>query len=173
MHYQKIGLLFIIAVAIIVSFSCALTFTNGGKIQPSSIETPTPQYQTTIHHLPGQVISVGDTWDIVVNGVSTSKKDPFSQLGIGDVYLLVDMTFTNISGKTQDLSSFSLLKLRGTDGTNYEKVMFGPNQGELNGKIAPGEVARSTIPFKVPQNVKKFTLNYAENDRVVVWDLNI
>ncbi len=96
---------------------------TGTKTSGSTASTPTAAAPAQ-HFKLGDTVKVGDTWQVVVNSVKTAPGDQYSSLKQGDVYLLVDVTITNISNKEQTTSSIGDWKLTDVSGQAYSATFF-------------------------------------------------
>ena len=113
---------------------------------------------------------------MVVNSAKTDSGGQYSSLKSGDVYLLVDVSLTNISSKEQVTSSLGDWKLTGTDGQAYSTSFFSDAPSAPDGKVEPGSPAKGTLAYEVPSSVKSFNLAFAPSilqSGQTVWDISV
>ena len=128
------------------------------------------------HFKVGDTVKVGDVWQVVVNSVKTDAGGQFSTLKSGDVYLLIDVTLTNISDKEQVTSSLGDWKLTGIDGQAYNTSFFSGAPTAPDGKVAAGSPAKGTLAYEAPESVKSFNLAFAPSmfqAGQTIWDLTV
>jgi hypothetical protein len=170
----------IILIVIIVAItsnsgsSTASTSNTGStttKSQSTTAATKAPAAPT--HFKVGQVVKVGDTWEVTVNSVKTNPGGQYDQ--VKGVYLLLDVTAKNVSGKEQNISSILNFKLTDSTGVAYTETisMLGlPNPPD--GKVEAGAPSRGTFTFDVPKDMKSFTFAFTPDflaDGQTIWDL--
>lgn len=130
------------------------------------------QASSTAHHKIGETVSVDNTWAITVDSVTTSQGDTINVPKAGNTFLMITMTFKNISSQQQAVSSLLGLTLRGPDGTNYEQALYTGGQGVPDGDVASGTVTKGVTTYEVPKSTHSFTLNYSDlGGQVQTWDI--
>ena len=134
--------------------------------------TPAPANQ---HFTVGQVVKVGDTWQVTVNSVKTSKGEQFLTPTAGNIYLIVDVTLKNTSGQEQTISSALNFSLQDSTGQKYTETLL-TSATPPDGKVEAGSLLRGQLVYEVPTSQKAFTFNF-EADIVAggqtVWDLHV
>ncbi len=145
---------------------------NTGSSQKSS-STPAPTAQ---HFKVGQTVKVGNTWQLVINGVKTSQGDSMDQpQKSGDVFLLVDVSMTNISAQEQDASSLLMWNLRDSTGQQYTETVT-TLATPPDGKVEANSPLRGTLAYEVPASAHSFTLAFQSDllsDGQTVFDLSV
>lgn len=145
---------------------------NTGSSQKSS-STPAP---TTQHFKVGQTVKVGNTWQLVINSVKTSQGDSMDQpQKSGDVFLLVDVSMTNISSQEQDASSLMMWNLRDNTGQQYTETIT-TFATAPDGKVEANSPLRGTLAYEVPASTHSFTLAFQSDllsNGQTVFDLNV
>ncbi len=72
------------------------------------------------------------------------------ELGSGQQYLIINMTFKNTSGIVYQLSPISYMQILGNDGETY-KVSSAPFiKNSLGGPVEPGQTVRGEVGFTIP-----------------------
>ena len=148
---------------------------TGIKTNGSTASTPTAAAPAQ-HFKVSDTVKVGNTWQVVVNSVKTDPGDQYSSLKQGDVYLLVDVTITNISNKEQTTSSIGDWKLTDASGQAYSATFFSGAPSAPDGKVESGSPAKGTLTYEVPSSVKEFRLAFAPSmfsSGQTIWDLTV
>lgn len=154
------------------SSTAATPQTNAASTTNQQAAAQPTQAQSTAHHKIGETVSVDNTWAITVDSVTTSQGDTINVPKSGNTFLMVTMTFKNISSQQQAVSSLLGLTLRGPDGTNYQQALYTGGQGMPDGNVAAGAVTKGVVSFEVPTSTHNFTLNYSDlGGQVQTWDL--
>lgn len=142
---------------------------TGSQSQSQSSTTITP-------HAIGETVSVGDTWQITLSNARTDSGGAYSFLKSGDVYLVVDMSFKNISNREQELFGSADWTLRDTAGQSYTGSIDGNVPSEPSGKVEPGSNAKGTVSWEVPKDTKQFTLGFTNNvfeSGQTIWNISV
>lgn len=181
------GWLIALGVIIVVLFLCVAAASHGSSTPATTANTSnttgnsdttntnitTNADTSTSHHKIGEVVSVDSTWAITVDSVSTSQGDTINVPKTSNTFLMITMTFKNISNQQQAMSSLLGLTLRGVDGTNYQQALYTGGQGMPDGNVAAGDVTKGVVSFEVPANIKQFTLDYSDlGGQVQTWDIS-
>lgn len=118
---------------------------------------------------------MGDTWQITVNSVKTSKGEQFLTPTAGNIYLIVDVTLKNTSGQEQTVSSALNFSLQDSTGQKYTETIL-TGETPPDGKVEAGSLLRGQLVYEVPTSQKSFTFNF-EADIIAggqtVWDLHV
>ena len=140
----------------------------------SSGNTPVPSSQ---HFAVGQVVKVGDTWDVSVNSVKTSKGDQFSVPKSGNTYLIIDLTMKNISAQEQDVSSLISFNLQDSTGLKYTETLTTMSDiHPPDGKVEAGAPLRGQLVYEVPISMKDYTLSFQADitsSGQTIWDIHM
>lgn len=136
--------------------ACGDTTANSG-----SIVTPgtTPTTAPTKHFKVGDTVKVGSVWQMKINSVKTSQGQDFSTPKAGNVFLLIDVSLTNISSQEQNISSALNFTLRDSTGQTITETVTSFTTPP-DGKVAAGSPIRGTLAFEVPTSQKTFTLAF-------------
>jgi len=154
--------------------STTVSSVNTAVATTSSGNTPVPSSQ---HFAVGQVVKVGDTWDVSVNSVKTSKGDQFSVPKSGNTYLIIDLTMKNISAQEQDVSSLISFNLQDTTGLKYtETITTMSDIHPPDGKVEAGAPLRGQLVYEVPISMKDYTLSFQvdiTSSGQTIWDIHM
>ncbi len=176
--------LVIVVVAIIVIIAAAAnapkSTTNTGTTSntssgSSSQSTQAPTTPSTFKV--GQVVSVGNTWQITVLSAKTDKGGQYNQpQTAGDVYMIITVQVKNISSQEKVMSSLIQWNLQDTSGQKYN-IGIDTNAGaSLDGKVEAGMPLKGTLTFEIPTKVKSYTLSF-QNDIIssgqTIWDITV
>ena len=168
-----LGLFFSLAAVVM---ACGSTTDNTGTTTSGSSSTSTGSTSTTQHFKVGDQVKVGSTWVVTVNSAKTHGPTDIDQPKSGDTYLVVDVTFKNVSSSEQNLSTLLQLSLKDSTGQKYDETITTFANQPPDGKVAAGDVARGQVVYEVPSAQKAFTLAF-ESDIVssgqVLWDINL
>lgn len=149
---------------------------NTGTSTGSSQSTSQPTQSPAKHFKIGDTVKVGDSWQVIVNSVKTDTGGTYSSLKSGDIYLLIDVSMTNISNKEQTTSSIGDWNLQGTDGQKYDSSFFSGAPSAPDGKVEAGSPSKGTLAYEVPSSVKTFQLAFAPSmfsGGQTIWDLSV
>lgn len=139
----------------------------------STSKTPTPQQQQ--HFKPGDTVTVGGTWQIVVDAPSTSTGEQFFTPKEGNIYLLIPVSFKNVTDKEQQLYGYADWKLKDTAGQKYEPAFISASSAP-DGKIEAGGPAKGTLTYEVPTVTKEFRFAFQISmfsSGQTIWDLSL
>lgn len=143
------------------------SLTTGGSSSSSS---------TAKHFKVGDQVKVGDTWVVTINSAKLHGPTEFDQPKAGDTYLVVDITFKNVSSEEQNLSSLLQMDLKDATGQKYTDAIVGFASSTPDGKVAAGDLLRGQVVYEVPKAQKAFTFDF-EADVVsggqTIWDINV
>ncbi len=149
--------------------------TSGNSFTPStSSNTPAPTNQ---HFAVGQVVKVGDTWEVTINSVKTNTGSEFSRPQYsGNVFLLFSITVKNLSSQEQVVSSALNFSLLDASGQKYTETIDPSAGATLNGKVAANSPLKGSIVYEVPASTHQYRLAF-EADIVssgqTIWDIHV
>lgn len=142
----------------------------------ASTSNSTNKSAASQHFKPGDTVKVGSDWQVVVNSVKTDDGGQYSALKSGDIYLVVDISLTNLSSKEQTVSSALSFTLQDSTGQKYNESIDGNAGATLDGKVSAGSPLKGVIAYEVPSSVKSFTFNFAPDivsSGQTTWDLSV
>lgn len=165
-----LGLFFSLAAVVM---ACGSTTDNVGTSTTGSSSASTSSAQ---HFKVGDQVKVGSTWVVTVNSAKTHGPTDMDQPKSGDTYLVLDVTFKNVTSSEQNLSTLLQLSLKDSTGQKYDETITTFASQSPDGKVAAGDLARGQVVYEVPSAQKSFTLAF-ESDIVssgqVLWDINL
>jgi flagellar basal body-associated protein FliL len=188
---SRLWLWIVLAVVAVLLFGCIGVFaliSNAAKnittTTVSSVDTAVATGTTgntpvtsTQHFTVGQVVKVGDTWDVTVNSVKTSRGDQYSAPKSGNTYLIIDLTMKNISSQEQNVSSLISFDLKDSTGQKYtETITTMSDIHPPDGKVEAGAPLRGQLVYEVPTSTKDYTLSFqAEftSSGQTIWDIHM
>jgi hypothetical protein len=146
--------------------------TGSGSSSPS---TSAPTTSSTFKI--GQVVNVGNTWQITVLSAKTDKGAQFTQpQTAGDVFMIVTVQIKNISSQEQTMSSLLQWNIQDTSGQKYN-IGIDTNAGaSLDGKVEAGMPLKGTLTYEVPANVKSYVLSFQQDlisSGQTIWDITV
>jgi len=165
-------------IGIVALVTSAARSTNTGTlattIPSSSTSTPTsnPSGQ---HFKVGQVVTVGNTWQVTVNSAKTSEGEQFITPTADHHYLILDVTLKNISSQEQNVSSALNFTLQDSTGQKYTETIL-PSKTPPDGKVEAGSLLRGQLSYEVPTSQKTFTFSFQANiisGGQTIWDINV
>ena len=124
----------------------------------------------------GQVVKVGDTWDVTVNSAKTSTGSGFYKpQKSGDTFLIFSITVKNLSSQEQDISSVLSFNLLDSTGQKYTETIYPDAGATLDGKVAAGSLLKGVIVYEVPANMHQYTLSFQADIASAgqtIWDIH-
>ncbi len=157
--------------------ACGESSNNTGTATSSNSKQANAQAPAPTQHFKvGDTVKVGTTWQAVVNSVKTDDGGQYSALKSGDVYLLVDLSLTNLSNQEQSVSSELNFTLQDATGQKYNESIDSNAGATLDGKVEVGQPLRGIIAFEVPSSVKNFILHFSPDitsGGQTTWDLSV
>jgi hypothetical protein len=124
----------------------------------SSGNTPAPSTQ---HFIVGQVVKVGDIWNVTVNSVKKSPGDAISQPKSGNIYLIIDVTMKNVSTQEQNVSSLVSFSLQDSTGQKYTETITDLSDIHApDGKVEAGALLRGQLVYEVPASLHAYMLSF-------------
>ncbi|UYC93795.1 DUF4352 domain-containing protein [Clostridium perfringens] len=127
-----------------------------------------------------ETFKVGDTiqtkdFKITVNKVETSEGGEFVKPKDGNEFIKADITIENISKEEQNVSSMIMFKVVDKDGRSYNQAIVEDQNGQLDGKVAPGRKMTGEYVVEVPKGATGLQLEFDSsllNSGQVIVDLN-
>lgn len=149
--------------------------TSGHQRQPTPVvNTPIPQPTLVINAI-GKAVVVDSTWTITVNSAKTNAGDPFSMPGVGNTYLVVDITVKNTSKHYQDMASGLQLVLKDSAGRKYMETIT-DFATPPDGSIKFGEFLRGQLAYEIPATEHTFSYYFqadSEGTDLTEWTLKV
>lgn len=127
-----------------------------------------------------ETFKVGDTiqtkdFKITVNKVETSEGGEFVKPKDGNEFIKADITIENISKEEQNVSSMIMFKVVDKDGRSYNQAIVEDQNGQLDGKVAPGRKMTGEYVVEVPKEATGLQLEFDSSlltSGQVIVDLN-
>lgn len=143
--------------------SVVTTTTTSSKVGNTTGTTPTVIPTQATNYKVGDVVKVGDAWDVTLNSAKTSQGSSYVIPKAGKTFLILDMSMKNLSSKTQTISSILLFTLRDNDGTQYNITIYPDAGSQIDGTVDAGQPAKGVMVYEVPSSVKAFHLKFSSN----------
>lgn len=159
----------------IIAAVASVTTSNTGTLTSSTPGTTSTTAPTNQHFKPGDTVIVGNTWQIVVSTLAISQGDQYLSPKAGDTYLLIPVTFKNVTDKEQQLYGDANWTLKDLSGQKYDPAFISA-ASPPDGKIEAGGPAKGTLAYEVPANVKSFQLAFEISmfeSGQTIWDLSV
>lgn len=173
------------AVVIIALCSIIANGTNTGTTTTNSTQSanktvaPTTAPKTNKHFKVGEEVTVGSNWKVIANSFTANPGDGQFNVPQKGTYVILNITFTNVSASPQTLSSLLDFEMKGTDGTRYTEALVGGLPGVSSspgGTIEAGGLVKGDLVYDVPLEAKTFTFAFkpslASRDQTI-WDLTL
>lgn len=127
-----------------------------------------------------ETFKVGDTiqtkdFKITVNKVETSEGGEFVKPKDGNEFIKADITIENTSKEEQNVSSMIMFKVVDKDGRSYNQAIVEDQNGQLDGKVAPGRKMTGEYVVEVPKGATGLQLEFDSSlltSGQVIVDLN-
>ncbi|GER82472.1 MAG: DUF4352 domain-containing protein [Thermogemmatispora sp.] len=170
------------AIIIMALLACGeSTSSNTGTAVTPAASTSTSKSNgatapATQHFKVGQVVKVGNTWQVTVLGVKTSSGDEFNQPKAGDTFLLIDVSLKNLSSSEQSVSSVMNFTLRDSSGQQMDFTIVTSAPKTPDGKVEAGGQIRGTLAYEVPLSEHHYTLAFVSDlleSGQTIWDITI
>ena len=127
--------------------------------QPTAASTQ-PANSPAGTHKVGDVVTLGG-YQVVVNGAKISHGGQFdTPQKAGDVYLEIDVTVTNQTGKAQTFSSDLSFDVKDPSGQKYSSTFVSDAPNSPDGNIQNNDKLRGTLAYEVPPNTNPFKLEF-------------
>ena len=136
------------------SANVGTTVAGGGKTSASTAVPKASAFKL------GDIVKVGD-WQVTLNSVKSSAGGDFDTPKSGNVYLIVDATFQNISAKAQTLSTLLQVNLKDSTGQKYDTTIASSVvTSSPDGDVNAGDMVRGQIVWEVPTAMKQFVFAF-------------
>jgi flagellar basal body-associated protein FliL len=152
-------------IGIVALVTSAAKTTNTGTVAttiPSSSTSAPTSNPSGQHFKVGQVVTVGDTWQVTVNSANHH-------------YHILDVTLKNISLQEQNVSSALNFSLQDSTGQKYTETIL-PSKTPPDGKVEAGSLLRGQLSYEVPTSEKAFTFSFQANvisGGQTIWDIKV
>ena len=161
--------------------ACGSSSPNQGTatgVTPAPTNTvSTPTSTPAQHFHVGQLVTVGNTWQVTVVSAKTSPHGQYSMpQHAGDVFLIFQLTVKNISSSEQNISSLLQFQLTDSTGQKYSTAYDDEAGANLDGKVEAGSPLRGSLVYEVPGSVHDFRLAFsvqAFQSGETIWDIHI
>ncbi len=160
---KKLFFLALALVALAIPFlACGSTASGsdtGTAVTPnatSANSTPTSAPKT---FKVGDTVKIGD-WTVKVNKVTTSKGGEFSTPKSGNIFLIVNVTATNMKSSAQSISSALNFKLADSTGQSYTETVVDNQKNPPDGTVNANSKVTGEIAYEVPKSEHNFTLAF-------------
>ena len=136
----------------------------------AAVQTPTAQ-----KFKQGDVVKVGDTWQVTINSFKTFTSDnQFEQPKDGYMFVDVNVSIKNVSNKEDTTNPYEFSLRGGTDGTKYDSAIV--DVTSASGKIEPGDQQTGDLAYEVKASEKTFILSFEPNmlsSGQTQWELSL
>ncbi len=174
-RFLIIGLCLVLLVGSLIA--CGESSANTGTATSSSPSGSTPTSAPAQHFKVGQIVKVGDTWQITVDSAKTSTGSEFNKpQHSGDVFLVIIVTMKNLSNQEQNVSSLAQWTLQDTIGQKYDGTIDTDAGASLDGKVEAGSLLKGSLAYEVPKTMKSFTLAFEADitsSGETIWDISV
>ena len=171
---KRRGLLIVGIVVAVVLFGCigsALALLRVPATTSSTVigtvstsVTPTPPPPQAKNYTIGDVVKVGDAWDVTILSAKADQGSTIFQPKSGMQYLILHVAMQNLTTKNHSISSILQFTLRSDDGTKYNHAFYAPDGTTvIDGSVDGGQPAKGILSFEVPTTSKMFHLNFESN----------
>ena len=167
------GLLIVGIVVAVIIFGCigasllashGATATNTGSSKVGTTDsgtTPTAQPTQASNYKVGDVVRVGNSWDITVLSAKSDNGNDTFQPKSGMRYLVLSLAMKNLTSENHTISSIIQFTLRSDDGTKYDTSLYAPDgTTQIDGDVNGGQPAKGVIVYEVPKTVSSFQLTF-------------
>jgi hypothetical protein len=150
--------------------------TQAGQ-QPTATPTQPSSSSTSGSHKLGDVVTI-DNWQVVVNNAKISHGGQYDTVQhTGDVFLEIDVSVTNQTGKSQTFSSLLNFTLKDSTGQTYDQSFVSDAPSSPDGTVANGSKLRGTVVYEVPPTMHSFEFDVApdsfNSSDVATWNLSV
>ena len=113
------------------------------------------------------IFKIGETdsnsvWSMTLNSVKTSTGDQVDTPDAGMIYVVADVTISNLLSYSQDVSSSLSFRLQDSAGQAYDQDITYFRTAP-DGPIQSGSKLRGKLVYAVPKTMHDFTLQFQEN----------
>jgi len=172
------------------SASNANTNSLAGTSTPiSSAPTPTPTQAQNQTYKVGDIVNIGDTWQITISSIATvpgvtsdvTSGNYYPNMGPGKHLIAIALTAKNISNKEQIFSSAGSFKLTTQDGIAIDQGYVAPPEQPQypaisDGKVEPGQQTKGNIFYVLPKQRASYTLAFDANlfqSGLTMWSIKV
>ena len=152
------------------------TTASSGKIGNSTGTTPTAIPTQASNYKVGDVVNVGNAWDVTVISAKADPGNTIFQPKSGMQYLVLNLAMKNLTTENHTISSLIQFTLRSDDGTKYNVALYAPDgSSQIDGDVDGGQPAKGVISYEVPTNVHSFHLTFENvvSSGRATWNLTI
>lgn len=171
-------LLSLLGVLALVIMACGESSANTGTSVGSSTSTVQKNTGSTggaKHFKVGDQVKVGDTYIVTINSFKTNPGDEFFKPKAGNVFVVIDVSFKNVSSEEKNLSTLLQCDLKDSTGQKYtETVISGVTPPD--GKLVAGDVVKGQLAYEVSASQHDFTFSFeadAFSSGQTLWDLKV
>lgn len=156
--------------------SDANTGTKAGSASTqAAVVTPTQAAATKFKQ--GDVVKVGDAWQVTVNSIKQYTSDnEYEQPKDGNQFIVVNVTLKNISAKEQESNTYDFSLRGGANGSKYDTAAVDAINNAPSGKVEPGDQLSGDLPYEVKADEKTFILSFeadAFSSGQTQWELSL
>ena len=178
--FMGCGITAIVLVVVIIIIAVAANG-NKGTASTNSTTNPTTSSSSSSSSSSG-THKVGDSqtmggWTVTLDTAkTTSTGTAISQPKSGDVFLLIDVTLSNATGKAQPVSSLIQFALKDGSGQGYNEALGASDAKTPDGTLANGSKLRGTIGYEVPATAKSFELDFTPtlgSTDQAIWNFSV
>jgi len=155
--------------------ACGASASNTGTLTGTGTGTAKPVI-TTKHFKVGDKVTVGNLFEVTINSFATNPGTDFSKPAAGNQFVVVDVTFKNISTKEQNLSSILQYTLKDSTGQKYNTTFLDGLGATPEGTLAVGDLVKGQLAYEVPATQKQFTFTFEADPfsgGLTTWDLSL
>lgn len=146
-----------------------------GTVVGKATSAPTTAPAVAKHFKTGDVVKVGDTWQVTVNSFQTNPGDQFTTPKHGNQFVVVDVSLKNLSAQSQTISSELNFDLKDSTGQKYQETVISGLTAP-DGAVAAGDLLRGQLTYEVPASMKTFSFSFqadAFGGDPTIWDLSL
>jgi hypothetical protein len=148
--------------------------TDATSVPTSAPPAPPPPQQ---HFAIGQMVLVGNTWQIAVLSAKTSTGSMYVHpQHPGDVFLILIVSMKNLSNQEQRVSGLIQFDVSDQDGQKYN-FAFDPDAGPtLGGKVEAGSPIKGSLVYEIPTSLHQVQLSFQANlieSGQAIWDIKV
>mgnify|MGYP000459160260 CR=1 FL=1 len=101
----------------------------------------------------------GDDFTIKLNSIRTTDEGTLGSGPDEEIYLVADISITNLTDEAETVSSLLSFELQGADGFQYDQALFVDTKGSMDGDLPPQGLLRGEIAYDVPI-LDSYTISY-------------
>lgn len=159
--------------------ACGSSTSNTGTAAtstPASAATTATPTASNQHFKVGQVVKVGDTWQVTISSVKPSQGGQYFKPKAGMVWLIFSITVKNISTSEQNISSELNFHLQDVSGQKYTETIDPDAGATLDGKVEVGSPSKGVIVYEVPPSTHDYQLAFEPDITAsgqTIWDIKV